>query len=70
MVGVVIPKPPSRYPEVLTRDEIKKLVATVTPNSWGSIRNRALVLAILDTGVRLGELIRLDLGDLHLRDMT
>ena len=70
MVGVVIPNPPSSYPEVLTGAEAKKLVSAATGSSWGSTRNRAMVLTLLDTGVRLGELIRLDLVDVQLRELT
>jgi integrase/recombinase XerD len=70
MAGVAVPKVPSRYPEVLTGAEAKKLVAAATAGSWGSTRNRAMVLTVLDTGVRLGELIRLDLADVQLRELT
>jgi integrase/recombinase XerD len=70
MAGVPVPKVPSRYPEVLTGAEAKKLVCAATANSWGGTRNRAMVLTLLDTGVRLGELIRLDLVDLQLRELT
>jgi len=70
MAGLVIPRPPLRYPEVLTRDEVRKLIAATAPSSWGGTRNRAMILTVLDTGVRLGELIRLDLVDLQLRELT
>jgi integrase/recombinase XerD len=70
MAGVAVPKVPSRYPEVLTGAEAKQLVCAATANSWGGTRNRAMVLTLLDTGVRLGELIRLDLVDLQLRELT
>jgi integrase/recombinase XerD len=70
MAGVAVPKVPSRYPEILTGAEAKKLVSAATASNWASIRNRAMVLTLLDTGVRLGELIRLDLVDVQLRELT
>jgi len=70
MVGVAIPKTPLRYPEVLTEAETRALVNGTPPRSWEGIRNRAIALTILDTGIRLGELVRLDLDDLRLRDLT
>ncbi len=70
MAGVAVPKVPSRYPEVLTGAQARKLVSVATASSWAGVRNRAMILTLLDTGVRLGELIRLDLVDVQLRELT
>ncbi|MCX6095081.1 MAG: tyrosine-type recombinase/integrase [Candidatus Bipolaricaulota bacterium] len=50
----------------MTEPEIKAVVAAVRQKTWNGIRNRAMLLTLLDTGVRLGELIALNLGDLDL----
>jgi len=67
MAGVEIPRLPGRYPEVLTEAEIKAMLATARQRTWAGTRNRAMLLTFLDTGVRLGELIGLNLGDLDLQ---
>jgi len=66
MASVEIPRVPTSYPEILTEAEIKAILAVARARSWTETRNRAMVLVFLDTGVRLGELIGLDLGDLDL----
>jgi len=65
--NVEIPRLPTRYPEILAEAEIKLLLAAARQRTWAETRNRAMLLTFLDTGVRLGELIGLDLGDLDLR---
>ncbi len=66
MASVEIPRLPARYPEVLTEAEIKAILAVTRQRTWTGTRNRTMLLMLLDTGVRLGELIGLDLGDLDL----
>ncbi len=66
MASVEIPRLPTRYPEVLTEAEIKAILAAARQRTWTATRNRTMLLLLLDTGVRLGELIGLDLGDLDL----
>lgn len=55
------PKKHQRQPTYLTLDEAQALVK-VTPN----LRDRAIILTLLYTGMRVNELCNLDLGDLHL----
>jgi len=68
MACVEIPRLPCKYPEILTHDEITALLGATKQRTWHGVRNRAMLLTLLDTGVRLGELIRLDLGDLNLQE--
>jgi site-specific recombinase XerD len=67
MASVEIPRLPARYPEVLTEAEIKAILAAARQRTWTATRNRTMLLMLLDTGVRLGELISLDPRDLDLR---
>jgi len=67
MENVEIPKVPKQYPRVLTPEEIKRLVRACNSDTWTGIRNRAMVLTFLDTGIRLNELIALDLEDVDLQ---
>ena len=48
-----------------TRDEIDRLIKAAT-----SRRNRALLLVMLDTGLRVSELARLEMKDLNLEEGT
>jgi site-specific recombinase XerD len=64
--GVQIPRVPDRFPNVLGVDEVARLVAASKGTTWTGVRNHALILAFLDTGMRLGELIRLDVEDVNL----
>jgi integrase/recombinase XerD len=80
------PKVPKKEPDPFSEDDIKKLLyaaAYVKVTRDGKTfyrgrptarRNIALILLLLDTGIRLGELsrlkfadLRLDVGDIHIR---
>jgi site-specific recombinase XerD len=57
---------PQRIVQPYTAEEIGRLLACCdTRFYWGS-RNRAMILVLLDTGVRRTELVSLDLADLDL----
>jgi len=70
MKNVEIPKVPNRYPEILSVDQIKRLVRAAKQPTWTGIRNYAMLLTFLDTGIRLGELVALELEDVNLRDLS
>lgn len=48
-------------------DVLNALLATCDKSEWG-LRDRALLLALLDTGCRAGEFLHLDIGDVNLND--
>lgn len=63
------PKAPKKLKEPLTDAEIAALLSSIdTQVSWGS-RNSTMVLLMLDTGLRLSELLTLEMGNLHLEEM-
>jgi len=64
--GVEIPRVPEAYPKVLSEAEITKLIKVCKGSSWLDVRNRAILLTFLDTGIRLSELVQLDLADVNL----
>ena len=68
--GVEIPKVPNRFPEIITQEQTRKLLNAARRNTWTGIRNRAMLTMFLDTGLRLSELIALDLGDVDLARLT
>ncbi len=60
------PKVTSKTIEPLSEYEIRKIFATMdTQTAYGS-RNYAIILTLLDTGLRCGELCGLKLEDVHL----
>ncbi len=55
------PKPRQSLPQVLSKEEIKRLVEAI-PN----LKHRVIIMAIYSAGLRLGELIRLRVEDIKL----
>jgi len=70
MTNVAIPKVPEKYPEILTVEQIKRLLAAAKSASWTGVRNYAMITTFLDTGMRLSELINLELEDVDLTNWS
>jgi len=68
-LGVAAPKAPKRLPRTLTADQAARLVEFEpgTPLEW---RDRALLELLYSSGLRLAELVGLDVDDLDLGDGT
>jgi len=67
MANISIPRVDRRFPDVLSEDHIARLVkAAAKGKGWTGTRNQAILLTFLDTGMRLGELVGLDLRGLDL----
>ena len=54
--------------EILTAEEIDKVLSSMNPDTVLGARNIAMVTLIPDTGLRRSEVIRLDPADVHLED--
>ena len=54
-------KPPEILPKAIPLEDIEKLLAVIT-----NIRDRALILLLLRTGMRIGELLKVKLSDIIL----
>jgi len=61
-----LPKAPKTDIKVLTDDEIKALLSGVNPNTSSGSRNYAILLLMLDSGLRLGEVVGLKLPKIDL----
>lgn len=70
MDAVTVPRIPPTYPKVLDASQMRRLIAACGRTSWTERRSRAIVITFLDTGIRLGELIRCDLRDADLVTRT
>ncbi|HUO18772.1 MAG TPA: tyrosine recombinase XerC [Steroidobacteraceae bacterium] len=67
--GVRAPKAPRRLPQTLDADQMARLLEL--PAGGGlTARDRALMELLYSSGLRLAELVGLDLGDLDLKDRT
>ena len=64
--GLKPPKVPQRVVSPLSDEEIRAVLGTFNHKNPCDARNQAIVMILLDTGIRIGELISLKLSDLHL----
>jgi len=67
---VKIPKAPTKVITPFTEEQIQSLLQALDTSSVASFRNYAIILMLLDTGMRLGELIGLKQNDVDLRNRT
>lgn len=65
-----LPKVPVREPEVLTEEEIARVVGIYNPATATGLRNILLVLILADSGLRLGELCQATVDDVDLERGT
>lgn len=68
MDRVKTPKEQQRVIQPLETEEIKRLLKAIQGTSPSALRNRAVILTLLDCGLRVNELCALELDDVDLRD--
>jgi integrase/recombinase XerC len=66
--GVASPRVPRSLPRDLTVDEMFNLLEGIKTDDLAGARDRALLELLYATGLRVGELVALDLGDLDLSE--
>ena len=69
-VGVAAPKSPRRLPQTLDPDQVAGLVEAPTGSDPLAVRDRAILELFYSSGLRLAELVGLDLQRLDLREGT
>ncbi len=62
------PRPETRQIEPFSEDNIKSLLREISYPRAYNVRMRAVILILLDTGIRVSELCSLTIRDLHLKD--
>lgn len=62
---IKIPKKERRLPEVLTKEEVKKMI-----NNTDNVKSRLIVSLLYSSGLRVSELVNLKPGELNLDDNT
>lgn len=60
------PKPEKKLPVVLTVAEVERLLGAPDPSGAQGVRDKAMLEALYATGIRVSELISLNLGDIDL----
>ena len=64
VVSIRTPKQEKRLPRFLEYDEIKKLLSTPPVNTWLGARDRAILETLYSTGIRVSELVALNMDDI------
>ncbi len=67
-VYLTVPKIPVNLPDVLNRQEVEKLLGSVSGIDDCSIRNRAMFELLYATGLRVSELINIKFSDINLNE--
>ncbi len=58
----------AKLPDVLNRDEVLRLLQAPTGDKPNRVRDRAMLHTMYAAGLRVSELVNLDLGDVNLED--
>lgn len=64
------PRQPKRLPEPLTETQVLSLLDAIAPDSILAVRDRAMFETLYGGGLRVSELVGLDLGDLDVEEAT
>lgn len=63
-----LPKATRKVIDVLSDAEIERLLAALSGSDWLTVRNRLIVTLMLDSGLRLNEVVTLRSSSVHLKD--
>ncbi|MGB2862897.1 MAG: tyrosine recombinase XerC [Sedimentisphaerales bacterium] len=64
VVSIRTPKQEKKLPRFLEYDEVKKLLSTPPVNTWLGARDRAILETLYSTGIRVSELVALNMDDI------
>jgi site-specific recombinase XerD len=65
-IGLKPPKLDQKVITILSDDEIRTIINTFNPKQPLDARNQTIFMILLDSGLRIGEIVRLKTDDLHL----
>lgn len=61
--GICPPTQPKKAPQYLNRQQVSKLLKSIRTDCWLGLRNKAILQTLYGTGLRVGELVALNIGD-------
>ena len=64
MAGLKLPKTPKKVISTFSQEEIQRMLNSIIRTTHRGFRNHTMILLLLDTGIRLSELINLQVDDL------
>ncbi len=64
VISIRTPKQEKKLPRFLEYDEVKKLLSTPPINTWLGARDRAILETLYSTGIRVSELVALNMDDI------
>ncbi len=67
--GIQAPKSPRKLPKTLDVDQVSQFLS-LKGGSWLDCRDHAIIELLYSSGLRLAELVTLNIGDLDLKDRT
>jgi site-specific recombinase XerD len=62
------PRVPKKYVDVLREEEVRRILSCIRQDDAIGMRNMAIVATLLDTGLRLAELVNLKQADAHIEE--
>ncbi len=63
--GVALPRKGKKVPRVLTEAQAQQLLDACPDYEWTGLRNKTAIYLLLGSGIRLAELLAVDLGDIN-----
>jgi integrase/recombinase XerD len=60
------PRPSHKLPQLLSHDEVERLLAAPSPRTAAGARDKAMLELLYATGLRVSELVGLSVNDVHL----
>ncbi|MHA1973024.1 MAG: tyrosine-type recombinase/integrase [Candidatus Hodarchaeales archaeon] len=65
LIKIRVPKAEKKVIKALSSAEVNQLISSL-PNTFDGIRNKAIILILVDCGLRLGELLNLKMVDINI----
>ena len=65
LIRIKVPKAEKKVIKALSSNEINQLLR-VLGNTFDGVRNKAMILVLVDCGLRLGELLNIEIGDINM----
>jgi integrase/recombinase XerC len=62
------PRQERKLPQFLTQEQIHRLLQVPFPSTWQGLRDRAIIEVLYSAGLRVSELVGLDVDDVELRE--